>query len=81
MHCAELAQAALSDVQGDCMAVLLKTGMCRNAEFIRLITIDGNFRQQQVLREFTDKGAMVQRWMRESSDFCQKFRYKIKSVF
>ena len=80
-HCAELAQAALGDDHGDCLAVLLKTGMCANPELIHRIGVDGNPRQQQVLREFTDKSDMLKRWVRESGQLCQKFGYKIKSVF
>lgn len=61
MHCAELAQAALGEDHGDCLTVLLKTGMGSNAELVNRIGVDGNPRQQQVLREFTDKSDMLKR--------------------
>lgn len=80
-HCAELAQAALHDGSGACLAVLLKMGFCSNEELIHRISTEGNPQQLKILREYTDKSDMLKRWIRESSHFSQKFRYRIKSVF
>lgn len=80
-HCAELTQAALHDGSGVCLAVLLKTGLSSNEELIHRISTEGNTQQLKILREYTDKSDMLKRWVRESSHYCQKFRYGIKSVF